>query len=162
MFSMTTNLPNRLAAFLLDEERAQLDRFGYEEAWHLGSWLIERGRRESLPIAVSVTLGRQRVFSAALEGTSHDNDLWLDRKIAVVEMFAHSSFYVQHLFVQQGRDFRTESRLDPAHYAAAGGGFPVRASGMLIGAVAVSGWHEQGEHALAVESLTALGDQQRS
>ncbi|HEX3678805.1 MAG TPA: heme-binding protein, partial [Galbitalea sp.] len=150
---MATNLRDQLAAFLLDEEKAQVNHFGYEEAWQLGVGLIERGRRESLPIAVSVTLGRQRVFSAALEGTSHDNDLWLDRKIAVVETFAHSSFYIQHLFVQQGRDFRTESRLDPTHYAAAGGGFPVRAGGMLVGAVAVSGWHERGEHALAVESL---------
>lgn len=159
---MTTNTDERLAQFLEDEDVAQLEQFGYDEAWELGGWVIERGRRDGLTIAVSVTLGEQRVFSAALPGTSHDNDLWLDRKIGVVQMFAHSSYYVQHLFAKQGRDFRVESRLDPNLYAAAGGGFPIRVSGMLVGAIAVSGWHEEGEHALAVEALGALRDRQVS
>jgi uncharacterized protein (UPF0303 family) len=162
MFCMTTNADERLAQFLDDEDVAQLERFGYDEGWELGSWVIERGRRDGLMIAVTVTLGEQRVFSAALPGTSHDNDLWLDRKINVVQMFAHSSYYVQHLFAKQGRDFRTESRLDPTLYAAAGGGFPIRVGGVLVGAIAVSGWHEDGEHALAVEAISALRDRQLS
>ncbi len=157
---MTTNLGETLAALLHDEEDAQLARFGYDEARRLGAWVIERGLRDGLSIAVTVTLGEQRVFSAALPGTSHDNDLWLDRKIAVVGMFAHSSYYVQHLFAQQGRDFRVESRLDPMLYAAAGGGFPIRVDGLLVGAIAVSGWNEPGEHALAVEAIVALRAEQ--
>jgi uncharacterized protein (UPF0303 family) len=160
MFAMTTNLDETLAALLEDEHTAQLERFGYEEARRLGGWVLERGIRDGLTIAVTVTLGEQRVYSAALPGTSHDNDLWLDRKIAVVGMFAHSSYYVQHLFAQQGRDFRVESRLDPALYAAAGGGFPIRVGGMLVGAIAVSGWNELGEHSLAVEAITALRAEQ--
>ena len=162
MFLMTTNADTRLAQLLEDEELAQLEHFGYAEAWELGAWVIDRARRDKLAVAVSVTLGEQRAFSAALEGTSHDNDLWLDRKIGVVQMFAHSSYYVQHLFARQGRDFRVESRLDPALYAAAGGGFPIRVGGMLVGAIAVSGWHEDGEHALAVEAITALRDRQQA
>jgi uncharacterized protein (UPF0303 family) len=145
-----------LAGFLADEEAAQLDTFGYAEAWTLGEWVLDRARSDNLPVAVTVTLGEQRAFSAALAGTSHDNDLWLDRKIRVVQMFAHSSFYVQHLFAKQGRDFRVESRLDPDLYAAAGGGFPIRVRGLLVGAIAVSGWNEAGEHALAVEAITTL------
>ena len=160
MLVMTTNLDDRLAQLLDDENVAQLEHFGYAEAWELGAWVIERARRDGISLAVSVTLGEQRAFSAALEGTSHDNDLWLDRKIGVVQVFAHSSYYVQHLFAKQGRDFRTESRLDPHLYAAAGGGFPIRVHGMLVGAIAVSGWHEDGEHALGVEAITALRDRQ--
>jgi uncharacterized protein (UPF0303 family) len=101
-----------LAGFLADEEAAQLDTFGYAEAWTLGEWVLDRARSDNLPVAVTVTLGEQRAFSAALAGTSHDNDLWLDRKIRVV--------------------------------------------GLLVGAIAVSGWNEAGEHALAVEAITTL------
>jgi uncharacterized protein (UPF0303 family) len=156
MLNMTTNVDEVLANLLADEDAAQLDEFGYAEAWQLGAWVIDRARRDELPVAVTVTLGEQRAFSAALAGTSHDNDLWLDRKIRVVQMFAHSSLYVQHLFAKQGRDFRVESRLDPTLYAAAGGGFPIRVRGLLVGAIAVSGWNEAGEHALAVEAITTL------
>ena len=162
MFVMATNLDEALARLLEDEDAAQLDSFGYDDAWTLGAWVIERAKRDELTVAVTVTLGEQRAFSAALPGTSHDNDLWLDRKIGVVAMFAHSSYYVQHLFAKQGRDFRVESRLDPNLYAAAGGGFPIRARGMLVGAIAVSGRNEPGEHALAVEAITTLRDRQRA
>jgi uncharacterized protein (UPF0303 family) len=158
---MTTNLDQLLSGLLDDEKRAELETFGYADSWQLGTWLLERGKRDALPIAVSVTIGDHRAFSAALEGTSHDNDLWLDRKIRTVQMFGHSSYYVQHLFAKQGRDFRVESRLDPELYAAAGGGFPIRVHGLIVGAIAVSGWHEQGEHALAVEALAALRTGQR-
>ena len=160
MLIVTTNVDETLAKLLDDEEVAQLDDFGYAEAWILGTWVIDRARRDNLAVAVTVTVGEQRAFSAALPGTSHDNDLWLDRKIRVVQMFAHSSFYVQHLFAKQGRDFRAESRLDPALYAAAGGGFPIRVRGLLVGAIAVSGSHELGEHALAVEAISELRNRQ--
>ncbi len=150
------DLDAALSRFLAEEEATELDRFDYADAWRLGTWLIERGRRDGLEMATTVVIGEQHVFTAALPGTSRDNDLWLDRKIGVVRMFGHSSFYVQHLFRKQGREFLTESRLDPTQYAAAGGGFPIQVRGIVVGAIANSRWAESGEHDLAVEALRAL------
>ena len=42
----------------------------------------------------------------------------------------------------------------PRGIAAAGGGFPVRIRGAIVGVAACSGWTEEGEHALAAEAST--------
>lgn len=146
-----------LAQLSLDEDNAGVELFGYAEARKLGEWVIARGTRDSLPIAVTVLLGEQRVFHGALPGTSHDNDLWLDRKVNVVRMYGRSSFYVKNLFAQDGRDFAAVSLHDPHVIMAAGGGFPIRIRGSLVGVIAISGWHEAGEHQLAVAALLGLG-----
>ena len=39
-----------------------------------------------------MTITDQRVLHAALPGTSHDIDLWLDRKVGVVRNDARGSF----------------------------------------------------------------------
>jgi uncharacterized protein (UPF0303 family) len=116
---------------------------------------------DSLPGCVTVYLGDQRVFHAAKQGTSADLDLWLDRKVRVVRMYGRSSYYVKRLFLAQDRDFATASLHDPRHLMAAGGGMPIRVGEALVGVIAFSGWHEQGEHALAVEGLELLADAQR-
>jgi uncharacterized protein (UPF0303 family) len=76
-------------------------------------------------------------------------------------MYARSSYYVKQLFLAQGRDFAAESLHDPRELMAAGGGMPIRVGEATVGTIAFSGWHEEGEHALAVEALCALGASQR-
>lgn len=159
---MVTDREHDLESLVADEGLARLERFGYDDAWRLGVWSVERMRDESLVGAVTIFMGDQRVFHAALPGTSADLDLWLDRKVRVVRAYGRSSFYVKRLFLTQGRDFASDSLYDPRTLMAAGGGMPIRIGEAPVGAIAFSGWHEEGEHALAVEALQTLAASQRS
>jgi uncharacterized protein (UPF0303 family) len=159
---MTTDNPEStmeatLAALLAEEQRATLGHFDYATARRLGEWVIARGIRDGHGLEVNVMVGEHLVYAAALDGTSHDNDLWLARKIRTVQHFGHSSFYVKHVFQSRGRDFNTQSLLDPQLYTASGGGFPIRVGGALAGVIAVTGWNEPGEHITAVQAVEAIG-----
>ncbi|MFI8995390.1 heme-degrading domain-containing protein [Streptomyces sp. NPDC053542] len=136
------------------ERRLVFDRFGNEDAWELGTLLVELARERNAAVTVSIRRGAQRLFHYALPGTSADNDAWLDRKCRVVERYGEASFLVGARFRAKGRTFEDSSRLDPDTYAAHGGAFPVRLRGTgVIGAVAVSGLAQADDHALVVEAL---------
>ena len=83
-----------LAELAAQEQRLVFDYFDNATAWDLGVQLVTAAREASLPVVVSITRGGQRLFHAALEGTSPDNDDWVERKSRVVLRFGHSSLYV--------------------------------------------------------------------
>ena len=79
----------------------ELEQFGHDEAWHVGSALAARCRAEQLPVTISIWLGEQRVFHAALPGTSADNDAWVEKKAQVVRRFNRSSLEVYEHYVDE-------------------------------------------------------------
>ncbi|MFG2096662.1 heme-degrading domain-containing protein [Streptomyces sp. NPDC048612] len=136
------------------EERLVLDSFGNEDAWRLGSLLVELARERGAAVTIGIRRGAQQLFHCALPGTSADNDAWIARKSAVVERYAESSYLVGARFRAKGRTFEESSRLDADRYAAHGGAFPLRLRGTgVIGVVAVSGLPQADDHALVVEGL---------
>ena len=147
---------------LLDELQAQesrlvFDRFDENIAWALGVALREAALAAARPVAISIRRNGQRLFHAALPGSSTDNDGWLDRKMAVVDRYGRSSLRVGEQFRVDGGSFDTDSRLDPSTYAAHGGAFPILVRGTgCVGAVAVSGLPELEDHGLVVEALEAF------
>ena len=146
-----------LAALDAEEERLQFDRFYGETAIELGLHLLEAARRESRPLVISIRRGPQRMFHAALPGTSADNDGWIERKCRVVERFGHSSYRVGTQWRVWGNDFDTESRLDPTQFAAHGGAFPIIVRGTgPVGIVGVSGLPQSEDHAFIVTQLEAF------
>lgn len=150
-----------LLADLLGDEEAELEQFGYDDAWELGVWLRERLVADGLVGAVAVYVGEQRAFVGSVVGSSADLDGWLDRKARTVRIWGHSSFWVKHRFASEPGAFQRYLE-DPRMIAAAGGGFPIRIRGAIVGVVACSGWTEEGEHALGVEGVRWLGERQRS
>ncbi|MER5972168.1 heme-degrading domain-containing protein [Streptomyces sp. NPDC002055] len=136
------------------ERRLVLRSFTHEDAWHLGSMLVELARLREAPVAVDIRRGAQQVFHAALPRSSADNDAWIDRKRRVVERYAESSYLVGARFRAKGTTFEAASRLDPDRYAAHGGSFPVLVQDAgVIGSVTVSGLPQADDHALVVEAL---------
>ncbi len=139
------------------EDRLQFKRFDNETALELGLYLLNVAKERSLPVTVSVRRGGQRLFHAALPGTSADNDAWIDRKSRVVDRYGHSSFLIGQQFREKGTTFEASSRLDPDLYAAHGGVFPVIVEGVgPIGTVGVSGLPQADDHAFVVEQLEAF------
>ena len=151
---MTT--PYALADLAAEEEELQFRRFTADDAWELGSALVAAGREGQLPIAVDITRSRHQVFHAALAGATPDNDSWIRRKTRVVERFGHSSLHVRQASIERGTTFEAEFGLDPARYAAHGGGFPILVRDVgPVGVVVVSGLPQVEDHRMVVAALRA-------
>jgi uncharacterized protein (UPF0303 family) len=144
-----------LAELAAQEQRLVFDEFDNATAWDLGVQLVTAAREAALPVVVSITRGGQRLFHAALEGTSPDNDDWVERKSRVVHRFGHSSLYMGTKARAASSTFEERSGLDPARYAAHGGSFPVivRRVG-VVGSVTVSGLPQVEDHRFVVEQLS--------
>ncbi|WP_372351489.1 heme-degrading domain-containing protein [Streptomyces sp. KL116D] len=136
------------------ERRLTLASFTHDDAWRLGTLLVELSRERRAPVAIDITRGGQQLFHAALPGSTPDNDAWIARKRRVVERYHASSYLVGSRFRAKGTTFEDSSRLDPDVYAAHGGAFPVTVRGAgVVGVVVVSGLPQVEDHALVVEAL---------
>lgn len=150
------NLPT-VAELEEQEERLVLDRFTHDDAWRLGTLLVELATHRRAPVAIDIRKGEQQVFHCALPGSSADNDGWIDRKRRVVERYGTSSLLVGARFRATGKTFEESSRLDPAWYAAHGGAYPILVKNVgMVGTVTVSGLPQAEDHALVVEALERL------
>ncbi|MFF4490872.1 heme-degrading domain-containing protein [Streptomyces sp. NPDC001544] len=136
------------------ERRLVFHRFTHEDAWALGSLLVELARERQAPVAIDIHRAGQQLFHAALPGSTPDNDAWIERKRRVVERYGSASYLVGARFRAKGTTFEESSRLDPDTYAAHGGSFPVNVEGVgVIGAVTVSGLPQLQDHRFVVEAL---------
>ncbi|MET8135800.1 heme-degrading domain-containing protein [Streptomyces sp. NPDC005251] len=136
------------------ERRLTLPRFTHDDAWALGTLLVELARERGAPVAVDIRRGGQQLFHAALPGSTPDNDAWIDRKRRVVERYGCSSLLVGSRFRAKGTTFEESSRLDPDAYAAHGGAFPIAVTGAgVIGTVVVSGLPQVEDHKMVIEAL---------
>ncbi|MFJ5152269.1 heme-degrading domain-containing protein [Streptomyces sp. NPDC088353] len=136
------------------ERRLVLPRFTHDDAWTLGSLLVELARERRAPVAVDIHRAGQQLFHAALPGSTPDNDAWIARKRRVVERYGCASYLVGARFRAKGTTFEASSRLDPDLYAAHGGSFPLHVEGAgVIGTVTVSGLPQLEDHRMVVEAL---------
>ena len=143
---------------LLDQEkRLVFDRFDNDTALKLGTRILERARAEGKAIVVDISRGDQRLFYAALAGTSADNEFWVAGKIAVVKRFGHSSFYVGQKARLRGVDFAASSLVDNETFRAHGGAFPIIVANVgVVGTATVSGLPQADDHALVVAVIEDL------
>ncbi|QNA73588.1 heme-degrading domain-containing protein [Streptomyces sp. So13.3] len=150
--------PSDLVAELEAQERdLVLQGFSNDDAWRLGSLLVELARERKAPVTIDIRRGSQQLFHYALDGTSPDNDAWLARKSRVAERYGASSYLVGARFRAKGTTFEESSRLDPDLYAAHGGAVPLRVAGVgIVGTAAVSGLPQSEDHALVVEALSRM------
>ncbi|ANB06618.1 hypothetical protein SAM40697_2659 [Streptomyces ambofaciens] len=136
------------------ERRLVFRRFTNDDAWALGSLLVELARERGAPVAVDIHRAGQQLFHAALPGSTPDNDAWIARKRRVVERYGSASYLVGSRFRAKGTTFEESSRLDADTYAAHGGSFPITVSDVgVIGSVTVSGLPQVEDHRLVVEAL---------
>ncbi|MFD9000555.1 heme-degrading domain-containing protein [Streptomyces sp. NPDC059582] len=136
------------------ERRLVFRRFTHDDAWALGSLLVELARERQAPVAVDIHRAGQQLFHAALPGSTPDNDAWIARKRRVVERYGAASYLVGARFRAKGTTFEDSSRLDPDAYAAHGGSFPINIEGVgVVGSVTVSGLPQLEDHRFVVEAL---------
>lgn len=134
----------------------EFTRLDTDIVWRLGVELLDECRAAGHAVTIAAKLGQQRVFHAALPGTSADNDRWVDRKLRIVEHFGIPSLEVHERFVGDGGsfgDFLTGFGLSPELYAPAGGAVPLRVGGVVAGGLAVSGLDSATDHQLALDAI---------
>lgn len=143
-----------LEQLLQEEQELQFAKFNEEDAWKLGSQLVDLARSRNLPVTIDITRGTHQLFHAALRGTSPDNDEWVKRKVRLVYRFGHSSFYVGQVLKSKGKTLEQSYLVSESDYAPHGGCFPiiVKDTG-IVGTVTVSGLPQEEDHKLVVEAV---------
>jgi uncharacterized protein (UPF0303 family) len=137
----------------MTDDLPEFDHFNHDDAWRMGSALVGRCRAEGLTVVISIRIGAQRVFHAALPGTSADNDDWVDRKVRVVQRFDRSTLDVYHRYYEAVPNFHEVFGLSRAEYAPGEGGVPIRVRGTQVGVLAVSGLDAGGDHEVLLSAL---------
>jgi uncharacterized protein (UPF0303 family) len=151
---MTDDVTALIAQIEQDERELVFTSFTNDDAWRLGCLLVELATERDLPVAIGIRRGGQRLFLAAREGTSPDNDTWIARKSRVVERFGASSYLVGLRARARGTTFAEQHELPLQEYAAHGGAFPIRVGGVgVVGVVVVTGLAQADDHALVVEAV---------
>ena len=143
-----------LKQLLQEEQKLQFAKFNEEDAWKLGSQLVELARNRKLPVTIDITRGTHQLFHAALRGTSPDNDEWVKRKVRLVYRFGHSSFYVGQVLKSKGKTIEQSYLVSESDYAPHGGCFPIIVKNTgIVGTVTVSGLPQEEDHKLVVEAI---------
>jgi uncharacterized protein (UPF0303 family) len=143
-----------LATLLQHEEQLQFTAFGNDTALELGTRLVQAARQLGKAVAVDIRRNGQQLFQHAMEGTAPDNAQWVRRKNAVVQRYGHSSFYIGTYYRSRGTTFEAHTGLDPMHYAAHGGAFPLILRGTgVVGTITVSGLPQAEDHELVTSVL---------
>lgn len=143
-----------LDQLLQEESELQFVSFNEDTAWEIGCQLVERARREALPIVIDIMRGAHQLFHAALSGSAPDNDEWVKRKSRAVIRFGHSSLYVGELLKSRNQTIEQSYLVPESEIAPHGGSFPVIIKGTgVIGTITVSGLPSQDDHKLVVEGI---------
>lgn len=143
-----------------EEDRLVLDRFTRNDAWRLGSSITKIALEQGHPVVIDIRRPDLILFRAALDGCAPDQQVWAERKAAVVLRMERSSALVEARLA--GVDTAAIGWLDH-RYALTGGAIPIRVRGVgVVAALAVSGLSSEEDHELAVRGLESLRGAQPS
>ena len=138
---------------LHQEQELKLPSLMNKEAIEIGQLASELGRERKLPIAIEVRIGDWIVYHASLPGSSPENDRWIERKAAVVELKQHSTMYERIFAEERGVDWYKENNLQDETHAIHGGALPLITDEGFKGILIISGLPQLEDHLFAVEVL---------
>ena len=139
---------------LAEESLLKLSTLSNKEAIEIGEIATDLGRERKLPIAVEVRIGDWIIYHASLEGSKPENDWWIRRKVAVVNLKQHSTMYERVSAEERGVDWHSENNLQDETHAIHGGAIPLITNEGFKGILIISGLPQVEDHLLAVEVLT--------
>ena len=139
---------------LAEESLLKLSTLSNKEAIEIGEIATDLGRERKLPIAIEVRIGEWIIYHAALEGSKPDNDWWIRRKVAVVNLKQHSTMYERVSAKERGVDWHSENNLQEETHAIHGGAIPLITNEGFKGILIISGLPQVDDHLFAVEVLT--------
>ena len=151
---MTSEYTDLLKELRQQEEEIQFSSFSNDMALAVGMALLEAAKSKGKPVTIDIARNGQQLFHFAMEGTSLDNDVWIQRKNKVVNRFGHSSFFMGISLQSKGQTMEEKYLISSSEYAAHGGAFPLIIQGVgVVGTITVSGLPQQEDHELVVTTL---------
>lgn len=137
------------------EELLQFEHFNHEDAYALGTFMVEYARKNNITIAVSIRMNNGCIlFQHCPDGTNLLNQKWMGRKFNSVKLMERSSLLSAMTFEEAGDTLATHA-LKEEDYALCGGGFPIRikGTGAVIGAVISSNLYHIADHEFIIDCL---------
>ncbi|MBI1217493.1 MAG: heme-degrading domain-containing protein [Rhodobacteraceae bacterium] len=148
------SLDTDIAAIARQEQTLRFDRFDEDDAFRLGALIRDEAARQGLSVAIDIRDAARVLFAATMPGTTPDNADWIRRKSAVVLRTHRSSYGFGRMLEARGQSLGADRNMDPADYAAHGGGFPVHVTGIgVVGCVTASGLPQREDHRLVTFCL---------
>jgi uncharacterized protein (UPF0303 family) len=146
-------LAEDIAIIKQQEASLHFQRMSEADAWALGSQMRQAAVDANLPFVIDIRMGIRPLFYAALSGSTPENPDWVRRKVNTVYRFEAASYRVALEYQVRGASFDASRGLDPLQYAPAGGGFPIRIAGSVVGAITVSGVPQRDDHNFVAEHI---------
>lgn len=148
------SIAERIKEVLEQEKTLRFKHFSHDDAYRLGTTIYDLAKERSLPVTIEIRKNTQIVYHAGLEGTTPDNDKWLERKYNLVTRTGISSYRINLELQESGSTMEQRFELTKENYAAHGGCFPINVEGTgIIGTVAVSGLEQSKDHGLVIEGI---------
>lgn len=145
------NIESQIKSIKKDETELVFPEFPHHTALDLGMALHEKAKSIGVSVTIDIRKGDQILFHLAMDGTTPDNDRWVNRKSNTVQLLHKSSYRTGLENNLHGETLASRQYLDPIKYADHGGSFPLTVKGTgVIGAVTVSGLPQEEDHALVV------------
>lgn len=137
------------------EAKLQFDHFSADDAWKLGSFMVDEMREKGVPISIALwQLNGKVVFQYVPEGTSTLNVEWMERKFNTVALNETSSMLFDITLHNIGVDL-SEHNLSRDEFAGCGGGFPIRVKGTgIVMVLTVSALPHVEDHGFIVDCLS--------
>ena len=114
---MTSEYTELLNELLQQEEEIQFTNFDNNMAFAVGSALLEAARSKGKGVTIDIARNGQQLFHFAMQGTSRDNDVWVQRKNNVVNRFGHSSFYMGISLKSKGQTIEEKYLISSSEFA---------------------------------------------
>lgn len=144
-----------------EKERA-LDSFTNEDGWKLGLMARKICMERNLPMTICVEKCGQVVFQCALEGSTPDNDRWMEGKRNVVRLMHHSSLHTKVKVASREGGPEVALGLDQLKYRCFGGSVPIIVNNVgVVGSLTVSGLADTDDHELVMEILKMFKEAQQ-
>ncbi|MFJ4295657.1 heme-degrading domain-containing protein [Curtobacterium sp. NPDC089689] len=147
-------MSNRIHDLEQQEAELVLPRFTLDDAWALGSRLVDIARREGHGVGIDIRRPNLILFRAALPGIAPDQERWIEKKAALVLRMETSGALVDARHRAAGIDAASFGWLPNEDYAITGGSFPIRVQGVgVVAAATASGLSSDEDHELIVQGI---------
>ena len=124
------------------------------DAIEIGEIAVSLGKQRKLPITIQIRIGDWIVYHASLNGSKPENDLWIKRKAAAVNLKQHSTMYERVSAEECGVDWHKENNLQDETHTIHGGALPLITNEGFKGILLISGLPQVEDHLFAVDVLT--------
>ena len=146
-----------LAILEQQEQMLRFTSFNPETAWEVGCLLRTLLMDCRAGGTVQIEVADQLLFACATPTSNPGQADWIRRKRNVVHRFGRSSYAIGRILESNNETLKLRHCLEPADYAAHGGGFPILLQDTgRVGSVVLSGLTQRDDHNLVVTALAKI------